>query len=151
MKAHFSKYKYGSRKNIREYQTWKNMLRRCYDEECDHYKYYGKVGIRVCDRWIESFDNFMEDMGERPEGMSIDRIDLRGDYRPENCRWADSITQANNKSNVRRFWYKGEFLTIPELSRKYGLKQGTIRSRIYTYRMSMDEVINKPVMRKEKP
>ena len=145
MKNHFSKYKYCSRKNIKEYQCWKNMLRRCYDEESDHYKYYGRVGIRVCDRWVESFDNFMEDMGKKPDGMSIDRIDLRGDYCPENCRWASSITQANNKSNNRYFEYNGESLTIPELARKYGIKEGTIRSRVYARKMTIEEAIEEPI------
>lgn len=145
MENHFSKYKYNSKKNIKEYQTWKNMISRCYDEDNDHYKYYGKVGVRVCDRWIESFDNFMEDMGKRPDGMSIDRIDLRGDYCPENCRWANSITQANNKSNNRYFNYKGESLTIPELARKYGIKEGTIRSRVYTRKMTIEEAIEMPI------
>lgn len=87
----------------------------------------------------------MEDMGKKPDGMSIDRIDLRGDYCPENCRWASSITQANNKSNNRYFEYNGESLTIPELARKYGIKEGTIRSRVYTRKMTIEEAIEEPI------
>lgn len=59
-------------------------------------KYYGGRGIRVCDRWINNYPNFLEDMGERPKGHTIDRVDVDGNYTPENCRWADRYTQTRN-------------------------------------------------------
>lgn len=83
------------------YKTWCSMRERCFNPKHKAWKTHGAKGISVCDRWNPekggSFENFYEDMGERPEGMSIDRIDVHGDYTPENCRWADIYTQAYNK------------------------------------------------------
>lgn len=79
------------------YTSWNCMKQRCRDANHSSYQYYGALGVTVCDRWLESFDNFVADMGERPEGMTLDRIDPEGNYEPSNCRWADHETQANNK------------------------------------------------------
>lgn len=79
------------------YRTWVNMKTRCYNPKAESYEYYGAVGVRVCDRWLNSFENFYADMGVKPADMSIDRIDPYGNYEPGNCRYTDAKTQARNK------------------------------------------------------
>lgn len=79
------------------YHTWKCMRARCTNPRMSGYRYYGGLGIKVCDRWRDSFDAFLADMGERPDGHTLDRIDPFGDYEPGNCRWATPTQQANNQ------------------------------------------------------
>ena len=74
------------------------MVSRCRNPADDHYATYGAAGIAVCDRWL-IFDSFLSDMGDRPRGKTLDRIDSRGNYEPGNCRWADDVTQRRNKRN----------------------------------------------------
>lgn len=75
------------------YKTWQHMKARCYDPRHPSYKYYGGRGIEVCERWLKSFANFLADMGHRPDGMSIDRLNRDGDYEPGNCVWEIQYVQ----------------------------------------------------------
>lgn len=83
-------------KRSRTYSCWGDMIKRCTNPKAGNYVYYGGRGIKVCDRW-RSFENFLADMGECPNGLSIDRIDNDGNYELSNCHWATALEQARNK------------------------------------------------------
>lgn len=103
------------------YIAWKSMRQRCYDEKCASYPRYGGKGVKVCDRWLEDFEAFVADMGTRPNGFSLDRIDPEGDYTPENCRWANALTQGQNKrkgGKMRFYEWNGEELCLTEICRR---------------------------------
>ena len=100
------------------YKTWCSMKERCLNENSNSYQGYGSEGIKIHQLWIDSFEEFFKDMGERPEGTSLDRIDPNGDYTPENCRWVDGSNQAFNKN-----------LRVNNKSGKTGVKFDTKRNR----------------------
>jgi len=79
------------------YISWLGMRQRCYYNKHNRYEHYGGRGIKVCDEWVDSFENFHKDMGDKPEGYSIDRVDNDGDYTPKNCKWSSVKEQNNNR------------------------------------------------------
>ena len=103
------------------YASWQSMKNRCYDEKSISYKYCGAKGIRVCARWLESFENFLADMGVRPEGTSLDRERTLEDYSPENCRWVDRVGQMNNTTRNRIVTHHGVSKTLQQWCRDLGL------------------------------
>ena len=101
----------------RMWRVYRAMKTRCYNERSPTYKNYGARGVKVCQRWLESFDAFVDDMGVPTSPLSIDRIDNDGDYTPENCRWADRKTQTNNRRNTIKLDWKGERLALSQICR----------------------------------
>lgn len=112
------------------YSIWKGIKGRCYRITNKSYLQYGGRGITICDRWRNSFENFLEDMGERPgDNYSLDRIDPDGDYSPENCRWANKQDQARNKSDRVLYTFNDQTMTIPQwvaLIEMEGIRQDPI-------------------------
>ena len=86
----------GGRKTSPTYNSWQGMRQRCTNNNARAYRNYGGRGIKVCERWLNSFSNFLEDMGKRPEGRTLGRIDNDGDYEPSNCRWESTAQQGRN-------------------------------------------------------
>lgn len=114
------------------HRAWESMKRRCNNKNDTGYKNYGGRGIAVCNRWMESFENFYEDMGEIPsKNHSIDRIDNNGDYEPGNCRWATRKQQCRNKRNNVFYEFRGKKRTLGEISEITNINEGTLRSRIF--------------------
>lgn len=111
----------GNDKN-KEYSAWKSMRARCYRESHKRYPLYGGRGIKVCEKWRNDFLAFLSDMGKSPSAKhSLERIDVDGNYEPENCKWATQKEQMNNVRNNIKIQYNGETLTISQLCEKFNI------------------------------
>lgn len=113
-----------------EYRVYTSMLTRCTNTNSRYYADYGGRGIGVCERWRHSFAAFLSDMGPRPAGLTLDRINNNGDYEPSNCRWATWIEQQRNRRNNRRILFRGEALSIAEWAERTGICGSTISRRL---------------------
>jgi hypothetical protein len=114
-----------------EHCAWRAMKGRCLNSRNKAFKYYGGRGIKVCDRWLHSFENFYSDMGPRPSpSHSIERKEVNGDYEPSNCVWADKLVQANNKRTSRYLTVAGRTMTLAEWARESGINYGTLKYRL---------------------
>lgn len=129
-----------------EYNTWQSMHRRCQDSERLEYQYYGARGIKVCDRW-SSIEAFIEDMGPRPAGYTLDRIDPTGNYEPSNCRWADNDTQQNNKRASRRLTIGGRTQSLTQWAREVGISDQGLAARLHRG-MTPEQAISTPLFGK---
>lgn len=113
------------------YGIWSGMIQRCANPKRDSYQYYGARGIRVCDRWLHSFANFMADVGPRPSTKhSIDRINNDGNYEPGNCRWATPLEQSHNSPRVHLVEFRGRKYSRTELAELLGISYWTLRTRL---------------------
>lgn len=112
---------------IPEYAIWNGMKNRCYNENVYKYSDYGGRGIEVCERWKNSFVNFLNDMGRRPSKKhSLDRIKVNGNYTPSNCRWATPKQQAKNKRNNRWIVYKNRKKIFQEWATFFNVNSSTL-------------------------
>lgn len=129
--------------NTRTYKTWRAVLDRCTNPNTTQFHRYGGRGITVCERW-KDFRFFFEDMGERPSGMSLDRIDNDKGYFKENCRWSTPKEQSRNRGDNRILDTKlGKFCLV-EAAEKYGIKYKTLHMRL-NRGWSLEDALNKPV------
>lgn len=128
-----------------EHVAWKAMLQRCYYEKHPQHKDYGGRGIKVCDRWRNSFENFLADMGPKPSPEhSIDREDNDGNYEPDNCRWQTPVDQCNNKRNNVLVTVDGETKTVAQWAAITGLSPFTIYARINSLKWSHHRAVTEP-------
>lgn len=106
--------------NTPTYKSWRSMKDRCSDTNNQD---YGGRGIKVCSRWVDSFESFLADLGERPERHTLDRINTDGDYEPSNCRWSDKTTQARNRRVSRFLTINGEKVPLMQVAEEVGLSK----------------------------
>jgi hypothetical protein len=121
------------------------MLKRCYSKKSGKYPDYGGRGITVCDRWRESFENFLVDMGEAPAKMEIDRIDNDGDYRPGNCQWATEKDQARHRRSSRMITYNGKTQCLAGWAEELGMSSSLLTWRLKN--QPVDVAFTTPVRR----
>jgi hypothetical protein len=122
---------YAGGKPSPELRSWLKMKSRCYDPHNNRFDRYGCRGIRVCDRWLHSFENFLADMGPRPSPKhSIDRIDNDKDYCPENCKWSTAREQARNRSTCRYLEHGGKRMLLTDWARELGVTKALLNTRL---------------------
>jgi hypothetical protein len=118
-------------KRTSEYSIYKTMKARCYNKNSKNYIRYGGRGIAVCDRWLESFDNFYADMGSRPSSLhSIDRVNNDGPYSPDNCRWATKKEQSDNSTNPIVIEFNGVSMNLTGWAKSIGINLSSLTERI---------------------
>jgi hypothetical protein len=116
-----------------EYRTWNNIKNRCLNANNDRFDDYGGRGIMICDRWLNSFENFYEDMGPRPSDKhSIERKNNYGNYEPSNCIWALPTVQNRNTRRVKLYTYKGQTKMLCDWIDELGLDRNTVYYRLFT-------------------
>ncbi len=126
----------------KDYNIWVKMRLRCHDSNNIKYKDYGDRGISVCDRWFNSFELFILDMGDRPNiNYSLERIDVNGNYDLDNCKWIPKARQANNKRRTRYMEYNNKRLSVADWSRLTGLSVKLICQRVDRDKKSIGEAL----------
>ena len=141
-----TKKKHGGR-NERLYTIWHNMKQRCYGKTYKDYPNWGGRGIRVCDEWKDDYVAFRTWALENgyEQKLSLDRIDVNGDYSPANCRWADWRTQAINRTTSLNFEVNGQIKNLTELAEEYGIKYTTLYQRVHCYGWDIEKSLKTPI------
>jgi hypothetical protein len=131
-------------RHTRQYEIWCTMKKRCFNPNCEKYPIYGGRGITVCDKWL-TFEGFWEDMQEGyADSLSIDRIDVNGNYEKSNCKWSTNIEQANNKTNSHLIEYNGEIHTTAEWAKIANVPYKTFHARIVRYKWPIEKALSTP-------
>jgi hypothetical protein len=135
----------------REYSLWNTMKNRCSNPNVAGYEYYGGRGISVCERWLNSFPNFIADMGPRPSPEhSIDRINNNGNYEPANCRWATAEEQVLNRRNNNLIEHNGITKPVTAWSKQLGIHVSTLRYRLFNLKWNSSRAFSEPLKRQVK-
>ncbi len=127
----------------REYRIYHAMKGRCNNPKRNGYERYGGAGIKVCQRWMDSFENFVEDMGRCPDGHSIHRVDGTRGYEPKNCIWASQKDQARNKKSNINITFNGQTMCLADWGKLLGVRQNTLMYRITNW--GADKALSTPV------
>lgn len=129
-----------------EYQSWFDMKRRCQNPKAQQFKNYGARGIRVCERWLADFANFLADMGRRPSPRhTLDRVNNDGPYAPDNCRWATRAEQRANQRTCHFIEVDGRRVLLRHAAEAVGMAEQTLYSRIYYWGWSVERALKTPV------
>ncbi len=136
----------GCQQNI-TYVTWYNMIQRCTNSNRKDYEYYGRRGIKVCDKWL-SFESFLEDMGEKPKGLSLDKVDNNKGYCKANCRWVTRKEQQRNRRNNILITIDNITKCLAEWCEEFNLKYSKIKDRIKRYGWTPEEALELVLRRK---
>lgn len=133
------------------YQIWQGVKYRCLNANSPSFARYGGRGITICDRWLNGENDvhpflcFLQDMGERPDGTWLERINNDANYEPSNCVWATPKEQGNNKSDNRRVMFQGQSYTLAQLAEKAGVKPRTLHARIQELGWSVEKAATRGV------
>lgn len=129
----------------RLYTIWSGMKHRCYCKTSKDYPNWGGRGIKVCDEWLETYANFRDWANKNGynKGLSLDRIDVNGDYEPSNCRFADNKTQANNRRTTVLYDYNGKMMSLSQIAEETGILYITLYRRVNVYGWSLEDAISK--------
>lgn len=138
-----SRRKWRNPSGTRTYYAWRSMRHRCCNPSNASWANYGGRGITVCERWANDYDAFFEDMGEAPEGKSLERVDVDKGYYPENCVWASDLDQGRNKRNNRLLTYDGKTMCLSEWAEFLGVNMDTLHRRLNVYKMPLDKALSR--------
>lgn len=135
--------KWANPTNTSTYYAWRSMRTRCLNQKSKSFPRYGGRGIQISKNWLNDFDQFVFDMGERPKGMTLDRINNNGNYEPQNCRWVSYKKQQNNKSSNHYLTYNDETRTLSEWAEYLNIKVSTLNKRINVYKMPLEKAFKR--------
>lgn len=128
-----------------EWRTWHGMIHRCTRQNNDDFHHYGGRGIKVCDRWLNSFNDFVADMGRKPtKKHTLERKDANGNYEPNNCIWALQVVQVRNRRNTHRVEFRGQTMSLADAADLVGFKLSFVYARVRKLGWSPEQALTTP-------